>query len=201
MKLSFTHYILKLVCSLLFFFLLSNPNLTAATIGDWVWADANNNGLLEGGEGGIGDTAIELFDNTGTLIATTESNHDGYYTFNDLAAGTYTVSVVESTLVAPLTTSGSYTITLAENENYLTADFGQLTTFSTNNKPPVIITKNACTAPQIPVTVCLEIFEPEGDNTTITEGTTQTGAGFTILNDDCFRYTPVPGYEGVDTIS
>ncbi len=201
MKLSFTHYTLKSVCFLLFFFLLGNNYLIGATIGDWVWADANNNGLLEGGEGGIGETIIQLFDNTGNLIATTESNHDGYYLFKDLSAGTYTVSVVESTLVAPLTTPNSYTVTLSENEKFLTADFGQLTTFSTNNKPPVIITKNACTAPQTPVTVCLEIFEPEGDNTTITEGSTQTGATFTILNEDCFRYTPLPGYEGVDTVA
>ena len=198
MKFSFTHYIP--VYYLLFFFFVSDTNLLGASIGDWIWADANNNGLLEGGEGGIGDIGVELFDNAGNLIGSTMSNHDGYYTFKDLSAGTYTVAIDQSMLIAPLTTPGSYTITLTENEQYLTADFGLLTTFSTSNKPPVIITKNACTAPQTPVTVCLEIFEPEGDNTTITGGSTQTGATFTILNEDCFRYTPLPGYEGVDSV-
>ncbi|MFK7904729.1 MAG: Ig-like domain-containing protein, partial [Chitinophagales bacterium] len=198
MKLSFTRYIP--VCFLLFLVLFSDTNLFGASIGDWIWADANDNGLLEAGEGGIGDTDVELFDNSGNLISTTQSNHDGYYIFKDLAAGTYTVAIVQSMLVAPLTTPSSYTVTLTENEQYLTADFGQLTTFSTSNKPPVIITKNACTAPQTPVTVCLEIFEPEGDNTAITGGSTQTGATFTILNEDCFRYTPLPGYEGIDSV-
>ncbi|MEZ4887550.1 MAG: Ig-like domain-containing protein [Chitinophagales bacterium] len=201
MKSSFTNYIPVFVCFLLFFFLCDSTNLLGATIGDWIWADANNDGLLEAGEGGIGDIGVELFDNAGNLISTTQSNHDGYYSFKNLAAGTYTVAVIESMLVAPLTTPNSYTVTLTENEQFLTADFGMLTTFSTSNKPPVIITKNACTAPQTPVTICLEIFEPEGDETTITEGSTQTGATFTILNKDCFRYNPLPGYQGIDTIS
>ncbi len=117
-----------------------------------------------------------------------------------LSAGTYTVAIHQGMLIAPLTTPATYTVTVAENEAFLKADFGLLTTFSTSNKPPVIITKNSCTAPQTPVTVCLDVFEPEGDNTNITAGTTQTGATFTILNEDCFRYTPLPGYEGIDTI-
>ncbi len=59
---------------MLFFTLLSDTsNVSAATIGDWIWADANDNGLLEGGEGGIGDIGVDLLNNAGNVIASTTS--------------------------------------------------------------------------------------------------------------------------------
>ena len=42
-----------------------------------------NPGFLEAGEGGIGDIGVDLLDSAGNIIASTVSNHDGYYIFQE----------------------------------------------------------------------------------------------------------------------
>jgi len=63
------------------------------SIGDLVWSDLNNNGLQDTGEPGIGGVALRLYDDTGQIVATTESSDSGYYEFLDLEAGRYQVEV------------------------------------------------------------------------------------------------------------
>ena len=67
------------------------------TIGDFVWADLNADGIQDVGEPGIVAVALMLFDDQG-LIATTVTDGAGMYLFTDLCPGTYTVEVDESTL-------------------------------------------------------------------------------------------------------
>ncbi|MFN0201684.1 MAG: SdrD B-like domain-containing protein [Bacteroidia bacterium] len=62
------------------------------SIGDFVWFDLNNNGLQETGEIGITNVTVTLYDNTNTAIATTTTNTFGQYIFNNVNAGTYTLS-------------------------------------------------------------------------------------------------------------
>src|SRR5690242_16676375 len=53
-----------------------------AVIGGIVYLDANNNGLYDSGEQGLGPSSIQLRDSAGTLIATTSSNPTtGLYQF------------------------------------------------------------------------------------------------------------------------
>ncbi len=67
-----------------------------ASIGDRVWLDANENGLLDMGEEGVNGVNIELFDMNGTLISTTMSMSvngvDGSYLFSNIIPGDYRVS-------------------------------------------------------------------------------------------------------------
>jgi Cna protein B-type domain. len=82
-----------------------NSNLTVdfgifrpATVGDRVWNDLNGNGIQDGGEPGVADVLVTLYDvgddgNVGTtddtVVATQRTNSDGFYMFEDVPPGTY----------------------------------------------------------------------------------------------------------------
>jgi hypothetical protein len=78
----------------------------AGTIGDFVWADLNQNGLQDDGEPGINGVTVRLKDGSGTVIATEATYTDlgtgqqGYYQFSGLCTGDYTIEVVDTTLPA-----------------------------------------------------------------------------------------------------
>jgi len=75
------------------------------SIGNLVWNDANENGLLDNGESGINNVLVELWTtgadnaiggtggNADTRLATTTTAGGGLYQFNGLAAGRYYVKV------------------------------------------------------------------------------------------------------------
>ena len=74
---------------------------TQLVIGNLVWADANNNGIRDAGEPGIGGIAVKIFldangDNIadGPAFATTTTDANGNYTFTGLTPGKYIVGVV-----------------------------------------------------------------------------------------------------------
>ena len=99
-----------------------------ATIGDRVWADANENGAQDSGEVGLSGVVVNLYQGT-TLVRTTQTapGLSGYYIFNNLPAGTYTVNVDESTLPSgwALTTANEpKTVTVTAGQKFETADFG-----------------------------------------------------------------------------
>ena len=82
----------------------SNSNLTvdfglvpALALGDLVWNDANNNGLVDGGESGIDGLQVRLYTSTGTLVATTTTAGGGLYGFSNLTPGDYYVEVTPAT--------------------------------------------------------------------------------------------------------
>jgi|GEM_PF-2474869 len=62
-----------------------------ASLGNFVWLDANRNGTQDGGsETGIPDVVVNLLSN-GTVIATTTTDVNGAYAFTNLAPGSYAV--------------------------------------------------------------------------------------------------------------
>ncbi|HEY63415.1 MAG TPA: hypothetical protein G4O02_02480 [Caldilineae bacterium] len=66
-------------------------------IGDYVWLDANGNGLQDdgGASAGIANVTVYLKDaGTGDTIRTTQTAPSGYYIFNNLPAGSYYVEFV-----------------------------------------------------------------------------------------------------------
>lgn len=65
-------------------------------IGDRIWFDANNDGIQDIDEVGIPGVKITLTDGVNTWTTYTDAN--GNYTFGDLPAGTYTVTVDTTTL-------------------------------------------------------------------------------------------------------
>jgi hypothetical protein len=71
------------------------------SLGNLVWTDANNNGVVDGGETGIAGVTVRLYRDSnnngvpdGGQIRTTTTNGTGHYLFTDLGADTYIVEVV-----------------------------------------------------------------------------------------------------------
>jgi len=101
------------------------------TIGDTVWLDLNANGVLDNDETGIEGVTVTLSNASGATIEDV-TNSDGLYLFENLAAGTYTVTVDDTTLpdglsqtfdaTSPLDDESTSTIGVAEED--LTQDFG-----------------------------------------------------------------------------
>ena len=70
-------------------------------IGDTIWLDINNNGIRDENEFGIPNITIEVRTTNGVLVATTETDFDGYYTFSNLTNGTYNVVVLTNDVDFP----------------------------------------------------------------------------------------------------
>lgn len=140
-------------------YLVSIPGGATRTgaIGNLVWVDENSDGYQDAGEPGLANVTVQLKHcTTGAVLATTVTDTDGGYLFSGLAAGTYCVDVLESTLPVGMTqttittnagadfgnqnhSGNGYSVTIGGSgpwEN-LTADFG----YNTNptgdvNTPP-----------------------------------------------------------------
>ena len=57
------------------------------SLGNRVWYDTNDNGVLDAGEQPIPSVIIELLDSSDNLISTTVTDASGYYNFTNLPAG------------------------------------------------------------------------------------------------------------------
>lgn len=62
-----------------------------ASLGDYVWLDANQNGIQDAGEAGVQGAQVELFDSGNNPLGTTTTDVNGYYLFDNLDAGDYYV--------------------------------------------------------------------------------------------------------------
>jgi hypothetical protein len=75
-----------------------NPTIDAgihvpqgAGLGNYVWLDADADGLQDANEAGIGGVTVTLYNQAGIAIQVTITNQQGYYSFPNLAPGTYSV--------------------------------------------------------------------------------------------------------------
>jgi uncharacterized repeat protein (TIGR01451 family) len=71
-------------------------------VGDYVWLDANVNGIQDEDESGVSGVRVELFKANGQLAGTTETDANGLYLFTDLIAGDYYV------VVTPVVNGGEF---------------------------------------------------------------------------------------------
>jgi len=92
-----------------------NPTIDAGyvakpvSIGDYVWLDANNNGVQDAGEKPVPNATVTLLDADGNTVATTTTDANGYYAFTDLAPNTdYTVQFPTAVTVGGI----NYALTL-----------------------------------------------------------------------------------------
>ena len=129
----------------------ANSNLTVdfgffqpAALGNFVFADANQNGIQDAGEAGIVGVTVNLLDAGGNTVGTTTTDALGAYSFTNLAPGTYTVEFIRpngltfspaSQGTDPTKDSNANTlsgrsapVTLASGENNTTIDAGLYST-------------------------------------------------------------------------
>ena len=60
-----------------------------ASIGDYVWLDLDHDGIQDAEEEGHPNVIVELYTGTGTFVANTTTNAEGYYLFDNLAPSDY----------------------------------------------------------------------------------------------------------------
>jgi len=63
-------------------------------IGNFVWFDGNGNGLQDTGEAGAADVTVRLLDASNNVLRETSTDLDGYYLFDSLEGGTYSIEFV-----------------------------------------------------------------------------------------------------------
>jgi len=68
----------------------NNPANTNS-IGDFVWLDANANGIQDPGEPAVSGVTVTLYDNSNAVLAISFTDASGHYLFPDLPNGTYYV--------------------------------------------------------------------------------------------------------------
>ena len=67
------------------------------SISDRVWFDTNpENGLVDGGESGLGGVTVNLLDASLNIIATTTTAADGSFSFSGVANGNYTIDITDT---------------------------------------------------------------------------------------------------------
>ncbi len=107
--------------------------LPGAAIGDYVWYDANGDGLQDVTEPGLGNVTLASPTPAACVVATTTTDANGGYIFTDLPAGTYTVTVTDLNgvltgyLPSPRPRVQDQTpspVTLTTGQIYRDADFG-----------------------------------------------------------------------------
>jgi uncharacterized repeat protein (TIGR01451 family) len=64
----------------------------AATVGDFVWNDLDNDGIQDGGEPGLAGVAVVLYATNGVVIATNVTDAGGVYAFTNVVPGDYYVA-------------------------------------------------------------------------------------------------------------
>ncbi|NWJ98555.1 MAG: carboxypeptidase regulatory-like domain-containing protein, partial [Chloroflexi bacterium] len=68
------------------------PSSALASLGDFVWLDANHNGIQDPGEVGVPNVLVTLYDGSGQQIAQVPTDGTGHYQFTNLRPGQYAVN-------------------------------------------------------------------------------------------------------------
>ena len=78
-----------------------------ASVGDFVWVDADGNGIQNSGEAGISGVTVQLLDSVGSVLQTQLTNSLGAYLFDNLAPNSYWVQFT----LPPSITGGAWAFT------------------------------------------------------------------------------------------
>ncbi|MFK7917560.1 MAG: SdrD B-like domain-containing protein [Ilumatobacter sp.] len=102
--------------------------VTTTSIGDYVWDDLDGNGIADDGlpvDRGIAGLTVTLTGGALIVPLVDTTDGDGGYSFDNLAPGTYVVTVTPPAGASPTTAGGNaQTVTVASNNPVDTIDFG-----------------------------------------------------------------------------
>jgi protocatechuate 3,4-dioxygenase beta subunit len=99
-----------------------------------VFEDSNGNGIQDEGEPGLPDVVIHLVDNSGNRVATTTSDANGEYEFQEIPPGSYSVQVEvdDGTTFSPVVDGGNQ-ISQVDDQPYGTSPVAELTVGTQEN--------------------------------------------------------------------
>ena len=70
------------------------PTSELLSLGNRLWVDSNNNGIMDAGEPGLANVQVDLIDSTGVAVqATTYTDSNGFYRFDGLLPGNYSIHI------------------------------------------------------------------------------------------------------------
>ncbi len=72
----------------------------ALSVGNLVWADVNDDGLVQADEPGLPDVVVQLCDPAGSLMAQTTTDADGFYLFTEQRPSNYLIRIPASNFQA-----------------------------------------------------------------------------------------------------
>jgi SdrD B-like domain len=156
-----------------------------ASLGDRVWRDDDGDGVQDSGEVGLAGVTVELRDATGaTVIATVVSDSNGFYEFENLAAGTYVVTAIQPASHVPtfdvdgLTVPNHAVVVVAGSEARNDVDFGYQPLGTIGNLVWLDLDENGAYQPGV---------EPELVGVVVT--ISGTGGTFSTTTDSLGLYT------------
>jgi uncharacterized repeat protein (TIGR01451 family) len=91
-------------------------DVTTFAVGNQVFLDVNGNGVRDGLEPGIGGVTLHLLSTSGAVLATTETDPNGFYVFDDQPAGSYRVGIDDGEFGSGATLSGMLSPSLDETD-------------------------------------------------------------------------------------
>ena len=109
-------------------------DILPASVSGTVWLDDDLDGINDIEEGGLTGIVVELVDDLGQVVATTTTDANGNYHFDNVVAGDYTVNVDDTSLPAGLTnTAGDggidpKPVSVAPGDTVEDVDFGYIST-------------------------------------------------------------------------
>jgi hypothetical protein len=74
--------------------ILVEPENLTGQIGNYVWVDENGNGMQDNNEHGMPNCEVQLYNDSGVMIASMDTDATGYYMFDNIEAGIYYTRVM-----------------------------------------------------------------------------------------------------------
>lgn len=87
----------------------------AAGLGDYVWEDTDRDGIQDAGEPALPGVVVTLLGSSGNPLATTSTDANGRYRFDNLTPGTYSVRFDAPAGMSPTVSNGD--VNLADNSD------------------------------------------------------------------------------------
>ncbi|MGI8640123.1 MAG: C25 family cysteine peptidase [Pyrinomonadaceae bacterium] len=87
------------------------------SLGNRLWYDTNNDGQINAGEVGVADVSVSLLNSSSAVMQTVITDADGYYRFDGLAAGNYSVRANSSNFANNAALAGYQDTTITNATN------------------------------------------------------------------------------------